>query len=425
MTLFWTSVAVISLIASGLMLWPVWKKKILKSGIKQDQLNVVIFEDRLAELETELASGVLPEDRYEQAKNELRRDLLQNTGSDEPKAGKVGGGRWVAPLVGILVPAIAVFAYMQVGSPELVDKSSAAVQAQAAASHQNAGSAQAAGDMNTMIQRLQERLQSNPDDIDGWVLLGRSLSMVRQFDEAAKAYGRAYELAGEVPEIMTQYAETLAITNQGRFEGKPLELLERAREIEPQSPRVLWLLGVVAAQQGDSSQAVETWKQLLAQLPPDSEAARMVQSSIEQLSGSDSLAATANNSSSPSTVAANPKQEAASAGMVKLTVDISPELKAQTKPDDTVFVFARPVQGPRMPLAAVRHQVSELPLTITLDDSSSMAGQKLSAFDEVTVVARISRTASPMPQSGDLEGSLIAKTGNEDVLVLNIDQIRP
>jgi len=422
MTLFWISVAVISLIAAGLMLWPIWKKNISRPSIKQDQLNVVIFEDRLAELETELASGVLPQERYEQAKNELRRDLLQNTGSDEPKGGKMpaSGWTWVALLAGVLVPAIAIFIYMQVGSPELVDKLPETIQA-AAPHQQGTGVAQAAGDMNTMIRRLRERLQEKPNDIDGWVLLGRSLSMVRQFGGAAEAYGKAYELAGEVPEIMTQYAETLALTNNGRFEGKPIELLERAREIEPQSPRVLWLLGVVAAQQGDSSRAVDTWKQLLAQLPPDSEAARMVQSSIEQLTGSPVVAA----NSSPPPAVSNPEKQAASAGTVKLKVDISPELKARTTPDDVVFVFARPVQGPRMPLAAVRHEVKELPLTITLDDSSSMAGQKLSAFDEVTVVARISKTASPIPQAGDLEGSIVAKTGNQDVLLLNIDQIRP
>ncbi len=422
MTLFWTSVAVISLIASGLMLWPVWKKKILKQGIRQDQLNVVIFEDRLAELETELASGVLPQDRYEQAKNELRRDLLVNTGSEESKEGKkpAGGGRWVAPLVGLLVPAIAIYIYMQVGSPELVDNPPATVQA---SQHQNAGQVQAAGDMNTAIQRLQERLQSNPEDVDGWILLGRSLSMVRQFDAAADAYGKAYELVGEVPDVMAQYAETLALSNEGRFEGKPVELLERAIEIEPQSPRILWLLGVVAAQQGNPSQAVDTWKQLLALLPPGSESARMVESSIEQVGGIPVA-----QDSSPSTTGRNQEQPAPAAvggGAVKLRVDISPELKARTSPDDVVFVFARPVQGPRMPLAAVRHQVKELPLAITLDDNSTMAGQKLSAFDEVAIVARVSKTASPTAQSGDLEGDIIAKTGAQEVLTLNIDRVRP
>ncbi len=424
MTLFWISVAVMSLIASGLALWPVWTKNRSKPSVRQDQLNVMIFEDRLVELETELASGVLPQERYEQARNELRRDLLQNTGSELQGERAAGSGRWIVPVVGVLVPVVAVYIYMQLGSPELVDKPQPAATAQAP-HDQRAGPAdgQAVGDINTMIQRLQERLQNNPDDIDGWVLLGRSYSMVQQFSAAADAYGKAYGLAGDVPEIMTQYAETLALTNGGRFDGKPIELLNRAREIEPQSPRVLWLLGVVAAQQGNSSRAADAWKQLLAQLPPDSEVAKMVQSSIAEVEGASAPAV--ENAPPPPSSGSSAESQPVAAGMVKLKVDISPDLKAQAAADDTVFIFARAVQGSRMPIAAVRHRVKDLPVTVTLDDSSSMAGQKLSAFQEVAIVARVSKVASPKPQPGDLEGNVVAKTGVQDVLVLNIDHVRP
>jgi len=418
MTLFWISVAAMSLIASALMLWPMWKKNVSIPGVKQEQLNVVIFEDRLIELDAELASGALPQERYEQARNELRRDLLQNTDTGTKAAGSVDAGRWIAPLIGVLVPVIAVYVYMQLGSPELVDKPPAIVQA--SQHQQKADPAQAAGDMNTVIQRLQERLQNSPDDADGWVLLGRSLSMVQKFEAAASAYGKAYELMGEVPEIMAQYAETLALTKGGRFEGKPIDLLKRAGEIDPQSPRILWLLGVVAAQQGDSSRAIDTWNRLLAQLPPDSEAAEMVKSSIGQMKSSPLVA-----SDVAPPVNTDDVKQAAAAGTVSLRVDISPELKARTAPDDTVFIFARAVQGSRMPIAAVRHQVKELPLTIILDDSLSMAGKKLSSFEEVAIVARVSKAASPTPQSGDMEGNIVAKTGVQKMLSLNIDNVRP
>ena len=422
MTLFWITVITISLTATALVLWPIWRRKAPKTSVRQDQLNVVIFEDRMAELETELASGVLPQERFEQARNELRRDLLQNTGDEpETRAATAAGGRWIAPVVGVLLPVVAVFIYLQIGSPELADKPPATAQAQVDP-HRNASPGQTVGDMNTMIQRLQERLQDTPDDIDGWVLLGRSLGMVRQFGEAADAYKRAYELAGEVPEIMTQYAETLALANEGRFDGKPMELLTRAREIEPQSPRVLWLIGVVAAQQRDFSQAATVWRELLAQLPPDSEVAKMVQSSIAEVEGASSPVA---GNAAPPRSGGEETNAPAGAGTVKLRVDISPELKARVAADDTVFIFARAVEGPRMPIAAVRHQVKELPLTVTLDDNSSMAGQKLSSLEEVAVVARVSKGASPMPQAGDLEGSVVAKTGVGEVLTLNIDQVRP
>ncbi len=417
MTAFWVVVAIMSLVASLLLVWPIWKRKVEKPVMGQDQLNVAIFEDRMKELDAELANGVLTKERYEQAKNELQRDLLQNTGSDSGlTAAKPGvDGRWVAPLVAVLVPAAAIYIYLQVGTPEIIGKPPMTAQAPR---HQAGGAAaQMAGDMETMVQRLRERLQENPQDVDGWVLLGRSMAMLKRYQEAADAYGKAYELVGDVPEIMAQYAETLALTQGGRFQGRPAELLRRAKEVDPKAPRVLWLLGVVAAQRGDSAEAVQTWNQLLALLPPESEAAQMVKGSIEQLSGS--------SSSSGVTTPAERVPNVTAAGAIKLRVDISPELREKASPDDVIFIFARPLQGPRMPLAAVRHQVKELPLTITLDDSMSMAGKKLSAYDEVNVVARISKSASPTPQSGDLEGSVVARTNAPGEISLNIDRVRP
>ncbi len=410
MTIFWTAVAVMSLVASLLLVWPIWKKKVEKAVMGQDQLNVAIFEDRMKELDAELANGVLTEERYEQARNELQRDLLQNTGSEGTVTTRGNGGRWIVPLLAILVPGMAIYTYLQVGSPEIIDKPPMTAQTSPHQAGGGAGQAQMAGDMETMVRHLQERLQKNPEDVDGWVLLGRSMAMLKRYQEAADAYGKAYQLVGDVPEIMAQYAETLALTQGGRFQGKPAELLKRAKEVDPKAPRVLWLLGVVAAQQGDSEGAIRIWDELLTLLPPESGAAQMVRNSIARLGGS----ASAEQQSTP-----------AGGGTVNLRVNLSPELKDKVSPDDAVFVFARPVKGPRMPLAAVRHRVSELPLSITLDDSMSMTGNKISSYREVEVVARVSKTASPMAQPGDLEGSVVAKTDGEGEIVLNIDHIRP
>ncbi len=418
MMTFWVAVVVMSLVASLLLVWPIWKRKVEKPVMEQDQLNVAIFEDRMKELDAELANGVLTEERYEQARNELQRDLLQNTGSGSGTAAVMqsGGGRWVAPLVAVLVPVVALYVYLQVGSPDIIDKPP--MTAQAPRHQAGDGAGQMAGDMETMVKRLQERLQENPEDVDGWVLLGRSMVMLKRYQEAAAAYGKAYELVGDVPEIMAQYAETLALTQGGRFQGRPLELLERAKKVDPKAPRVLWLLGVVAAQQGDSEKAVGIWNQLLAILPPESEATQMVKASIEQLGGPSAAVDTAS-------VEEGQRGSAGAGGMIKLRVAISPNLREKVSPDDVVFVFARPVQGPRMPLAAVRHRVKELPLAITLDDSMSMAGKKLSSYEAVTVVARVSKNASPMPQSGDLEGSVVARTNVRDEVELNIDHVLP
>ncbi|HFC54049.1 MAG TPA: c-type cytochrome biogenesis protein CcmI [Gammaproteobacteria bacterium] len=404
MTAFWVGVAIMSLIASLLLAWPIWRRKVERAVMGQDQLNVAIFEDRMKELDAELASGVLTVERHEQARNELQRDLLQNAGTETAAVARGNGGRWAAPLLAALVPALAVYVYLQVGSPEIIDKPPVTA---APPQHQEAGQGMA-GDMQTMVQRLQDRLRSNPEDVDGWVLLGRSMVMLRRYQEAADAYGKAYELVGDVPEIMAQYAETLALAQEGSFQGRPSELLQRAKQVDPEAPRVMWLLGVVAAQQGDTAKAAGIWQRLLKVLPADSEAARMVKGSIDQLGGA----------------VAEQGESGAVTGSIALQVDISPELKEKTSPEDVVFIFARPVQGPRMPLAAVRHRVGELPLAVTLDDSMSMTGKKLSSYEQVEVVARISKSASPMPQAGDLEGSVIARTGDSGKVVVNIDHVR-
>ncbi len=407
MTIFWLGVAAMSIIASLLLVWPIWRGRVRKAVVEQDQLNVAIFEDRMKELDAELAGGVLTEERYEQARNELQRDLLQNTGTNSRRAAAGGGGRWVAPLLALLVPASAVFVYLQVGTPGIIDKP--AMTAQAPQHPSGGGAGEMAGDMESMVQRLRDRLRENPGDVNGWVLLGRSLVMLQRHQEAADAYAKAYELVGDVPEIMAQYAETLALSQGGSFRGRPAELLERAAQVNPEAPRVMWLLGVVAMQSGDREKALDIWNRLLPMLPSDSEAADMVRGSIRRLGGS---------------VAGDGSGGASSAVAIRLRVELSPELRGMVSPEDVVFVFARPAEGPRMPLAAVRHQVEELPLEITLDDSMSMTGNSLSSHERVEVVARISKSASPMPQAGDLEGSVTTETGGSEVVMLSIDHVR-
>ncbi len=417
-TLFWMAVALISLATSLLLVRPVWRSKLERPLLEHDQLNVAIFEDRMKELDIELANGVLTEERYEQARNELQRDLLQNTGSGGVNTVSAEGGRWIAPLLMLLVPALAVGVYLAVGSPGIMEKPPATAEIPA---HQGTSDMQMAGDMPTMIQRLQERLAENPQDVDGWVLLGRSMAMLRRYQDAADAYGRAYQLVGDVPEIMAQYAETLALAQNGSFEGRPMELLEKAMQVDPDSPRVLWLQGVVVAQQGESSAAAEIWGRVLASLPPESEAAQMVRSSIERLGSSQQAAAVPTRRSAGEDSSSAPS----SGGAVKLQVSIAPDLKEKLSPDDILFIIARPVEGARMPIAVARHKASELPLNVTLDDSMSMAGQKLSNFDQVSIVARVSKGATAAPRPGDLEGEIRAVPGAAHAVSIEIDTVLP
>lgn len=363
-------------------------------AVDRDSLNIALFKDRSAELEAELAEGTLSQDQYEQARNELRRDLLANTGTDAADAESHAGPRWATWAVAAAVPLLAVALYAVLGSPQLLlDPTGGGGNGP----HQAAGSAT---DMRQMVEQLSVRLQANPDDLEGWVLLGRSLVALKEYDKAARAYATARRIAGDVPELLMESAQALAMAQQGELAGAPMALVRRVLELEPQHDEALWFSGVDAFQRGAFRDAIALWNRLLPQLE-DAESAQTVRGSIERAEAMLTQAGAA--------------EEAAAGQSVKVVVQVSlaPELASAAAPGDTVFVFARAPQGPRMPIVAERLTVAQLPATVTLDDNDGMAGQRLSSFDKVVVVARVAKSGGVGGQAGDLEGEVTLDVGGE------------
>jgi cytochrome c-type biogenesis protein CcmH len=284
-----------------------------------------------------------------------------------------------------------------------------------------------------MVNQLAERMRSQPDDMKGWVMLARSYVVLKRYDEAVDAYRNILHLGGDSPELLADYADALAMAAGGRFTPETGELLQRALAAQPDNIKALWLAGHWKNQEGDVSAAIEYWQQAADLLPADGEDAVVIGQQISRAReklGLPPLAAAqpaAARSSAPaaaaemsSATAAAPAAAAASTIQVRVTLD--PQLADQARPDDTVFVFARAAQGPRMPLAIVRKQVRDLPLSVTLDDSLAMSpAMVLSKFTEVSVGARVSRSGNAMPQSGDLEGSqspvAVGKDVNVEVMI--------
>ena len=276
-----------------------------------------------------------------------------------------------------------------------------------------------------MVKRLEARLVKEPQDATGWALLARSYVVMQRYPEAVAAYARAAALLPDNADVLADYADAVAMSKGRRLDDESIPLLERALKIDPMQWKALALAGTAAFERKDYKPAISYWEKLQSRAEPGSEFARSLASTIQEARELGGIKATAGPAEltavAPSAV--SPRTGAAS---VKGTVSLSGKLAGKTNPDDTVFVFARAAEGPRMPLAIIRRQVKDLPLTFRLDDSMSMSpAMKLSQFKQVVVGARISKSGNAAPQSGDLQGvSKTVNVGDNNVAIV-VDSLVP
>jgi cytochrome c-type biogenesis protein CcmH len=372
--------------------------------------NLAVLRDQLAELDADLARGTLTAERHEQAKLELERRVLDEVERVAPAAGDTppASSAWAAAILGAAIPVAAIALYLAVGAPALL-----LTQPPGAAGGQHDVSAD---QLTAMVAKLAAHVEKNPDDAKGWSLLARSYYVMGRYPEAVRAYERAAALTPRDPDLLADYADALGMTHGRSLQGKPLELVERALAIDPEHWKALALAGTAAFERKDYRGAIAYWERLKRVVPADSQIGQSVEASIaeaRELGGAAAVAA----AKAPKAVAA---PQAAAGAKVAGRVTLAPGLAAKAAPTDTVFVFARAVGGPPMPLAVLRKQVKDLPIEFALDDSMAMAPNlKLSGFAEVIVGARISRSGTATPQSGDLQGlSKPIKVGATGVAVV-------
>lgn len=380
---------------------------------QREELNVALFQERRDELEQELNEGSISEDQYEAARVELERDLLLNTG-EEPEL-ESRPARGLAITLGIAVPLLAVFLYLQLGAPDFINPPQLAVQHQ---SDRNM-------DMSELTARLAQRLEEDPEDVSGWLLLGRSMQMHQHFDEAASVYERALEKAGEHPELLVDYAEMLA-GRQGSMQGRPAELVARALELDAASQGALWLAGAAAFEKSDYPLAVEYWQKLQKSLgSEEDQLAGLLQDNIheahQRMGGAIAVEDDVAQQLEPVTGA----DPVAGSLHLPLRVTLEPDLLGQVQAGQTLFIMARPPAG-GMPYAAVRRQAGELPLEMVLDEASLLNRERsLEGVEELEIMARISRSGDAAAVSGDLYGRVLAApiaTGQIEIL---IDRVQP
>ena len=420
MTVFWSLAAIMVMVALLFVLPPLLRNRSI-AAVSQDDLNTNVIRQQLADLDADLATGKLDKAQYDAARSDIERELLYDLGSagNEPVEKPARSGRWITLLIIPSIPLCAVLLYQMMGSAELIDRIQQARISQSQPAQQPSRSP---GSIEDMVEKLAARLQQQPDDLEGWVMLARSYAITKRYSEAEAAYANALRLGGENADLLTDYVDTMVMADGGAFNEESSAQLLRALELEPDNLKALWLAGHWKNQSGDYQAALDYWQRAAAKLPPDSKDVAVIKSQISDLQAKLGIQA----EPVPATTVASTDTGKAGASL-KVQVSLDPGVTAATSPEDTVFIFARAAQGPRMPLAIVRTQVKDLPATVTLDDSMAMTPQMvLSNFEQVTVGARVSKTGNAMPASGDLQGSVTpVDTQSSETIQVTIDSKVP
>jgi cytochrome c-type biogenesis protein CcmH len=387
-----------------------------------------LFKDQVAELEADLKAGNITQEQFDQSHADLERNLLQDVSEEDgdKKATRAFSGNITAIVVGIAVPLVAIGLYAYLGEGAVgFEPENASAASMTTEGHQ--------GTIEQQVRKLQDHLQENPDDLEGWVMLARSYYFLKQYQAASDAFARAVAMTGEDnPNILADYADALAMASGGMLSGKPHDLIQKALSLDPNHQKALWLAGTETYNNKDYEATLDYWLKLRKQFPEGSDSYLQMTRNIaevKQLLGMDVNEEAAIIQQAQAGQAGSGSPAAGGSGAppkVSGVVSLDPSLQDKVSPNDTLFVFARAASGPRMPLAIIRTSVSDLPLEFTLDDSQSMNPQmKISRFDKVVVGARISKSGQAMPQSGDLSGQTgVVSLGSED-LKITIDGVVP
>lgn len=278
MTVFAIIATLLIVVVSAFVLPPLWLG--LRAPAKpadRKEINLSIFRDQLAELEREKGEGTLSESDFDQARRELQRRLLEEVEpADASGAAQAayGPSRKTAIAILMLLPPLALVGYSLLGDPKALDPTAAPAAEQAQVTPEQ---------INTMVAQLAAKMQANPDDMQGWLMLARSYKALGRFEEAVQAYGKAEKVVNETPDLLASYAEAVAMAGGKGLLGKPQQLVEKALKIDPNHGHSLFLGGAAAMEAGDNQKGIAYWEKLLPQVEPGSEIEQMLKSGIDKM----------------------------------------------------------------------------------------------------------------------------------------------
>ncbi len=425
--IFWVIASSMTLLILGLLLWPLLTRRATVAAGEQEK-TLSIFRQQFAELEQDRANGVLTDELYQQARRELERRLLEETGTTETAPANVPrqvSSMPVAFALAIIVPTASGLLYWELGNPLAMMQSTAAslsAQGRSDDAHQSAEGFEA------LIEQLRQKMEQNPNDGTGWVLLAHSYAGMGRHDEALPAFENAVRLIPNDAQILADYADSLGVVHGRKLDGKPEALIRQALQIDPKNVKALMLAGTVEFHRKNYARAAKDWELAHANLPADTDP-ELRQQLVAAMAEARSHIGGGKGPVPMYAEAASPAQstgQTSQSRTIRGTVTVAPSLAGKRSATDTLFVFARETSGPPMPVAIVRATGKDLPFTFQLDDSTSpMPSRKLSSAGPVVIVARLSKSGKAMPENGDLEGTSQPVHSGVDGLTVVIDRERP
>jgi cytochrome c-type biogenesis protein CcmH len=405
MSLFLILACLVAAAALAILLAPLWRAPRTEQESPAANEETRKLRDQLRQLAKRHAEGGIDDKHYNRRKAGLERKLVdsmvrapaQSTAPAQPS-------RNLGLALSAFVVAIAAAGYAWVGTPQALTVAGANAGAETSGTQHALSNEQ----IIAMVDKLAARLKDEPDNVEGWIVLARSYAVMGRHADALPAFRKALALRKDDPTLLADLADTLAVTQGRSLDGEPMRLVEQALKLDPDNVKALSLAGTFAFNNKDYATAIRHWERVLQVAPADSPLAQQMRGGIEearQLAQGKTPETSAAAIPTPAPAAPAAPAVAAGAAAVTGTVSLAPALAAKASPEDTVFIFARPAAGSRMPLAIIRKQVKDLPFRFELNDSMAMSPQsRISAFSQVVVGARVSKSGTAVPEAGDLQG---------------------
>ena len=358
------------------------------------QMNAAIYREELDKLELERVAGTTSDADYEIAHAEMRQRLFQDTNEEDDRS-VMGSSKLTVIGLCIFITVLSAGFYFFLGDATRF-------------AEKNTQQPMTQDGVEKMVAQFAAKMEQDPTNLQGWVMLARSYRILGRNVEAAKAYERAGNFIDSDPQLLADYADVLASNANGSFTGKPLKLINQALKLDPNNLMALWLSGTASYAAGNYKAAVQTWEKLAQQLPPGTEDARSIEASIADARAKGGLSSKAS---------VNTKG-------ISGKIEIAADIKSKVRSSDIVMVIARK-PGERMPVAVLRTSVSEFPMSFSLTDALAMnPSSPLSQLSEASIEVRISKTGMAMPESGDLiSAPQTVKVGANNIRLV-IDQVR-
>ena len=415
MVLFWSTSVGLLLVSIIVILKTLFNKN--KSNIKNENNSKILYEQKLLEIDKDIENNILSSNDAENIKKELKNtiqeyqiesdSLLSNSYHSSKNEKKI-----VSLILILIIPAFVFGVYNIVGSPDVIEKLALTSNI---SDTQNSNEQLASVD--EMLNRVERRLLDNPDNIDDWLMLANSYLVLKRYPESIRAFENLYRLVGDEPSLLFRYADALAMANSGTFTGKPAKMIKKALLLDPENTMGLWLAGLASYEEGKIKEAITHWEKVLPKLKDGSEEQKNIKKYLEFAYQNNNIPKEESNSEP-----INAKKYS-----IKLNIRLSPDFDDLDK-NQKVFIYVKSEdETNNMPIIVLPKKVADLPLYVELDDSMAMLpSSKLSDYQSVRVIARVSKTGNAIASKGDPIGVIESvSTNSNETIELTINKIVP